>query len=140
MTDAPLAYAVHDGHGTIPRWKRQLIAAWLTANDISPDDVSATHPLTVITVPFRPAGTVDDAGPLLIQVIVLHQYYVRPDGAKEEDLITRRPVAFQRTVPLKVAWPPDPAPEPAVDSEGRTDSQPAEESSTPTPEEEVSQP
>lgn len=106
---APIAYTVHDGHGVPPAWRRKLIAAWLTANDINPDDVAAFHPVSVLTVPFRPAETADDGEPWLVQVIVLHQYYTRPDGAKEPNLITRRPVTFQRTVPLKVPFPADSA-------------------------------
>ncbi|MFC9891436.1 hypothetical protein [Streptomyces pilosus] len=105
---APIAYTVHDGHGIPPTWRRKLIAAWLTANDVNPDLVSAAHPVSVLTVPFRPADTAGDGKPWLIQVIVLHQYYARADGVKEQNLITRAPVTFQRTVPLKVPFPADP--------------------------------
>jgi hypothetical protein len=104
---APIAYTVHDGHGVPPAWRRKLIAAWLTANDVNPDDVSASYPVTVLTVPFRPSEAADDGEPWMLQVIVLHQYYTRADGAKEQNLITRKPVVFQRTVPLKVPFPPD---------------------------------
>lgn len=104
---APTAYTAHDGHGTPPPWRRQLIAAWLTANDVDPDLVSAAHPVTVLTVPFRPAHTADQGEPWQVQVIVLHQYYANPDGVKEQNLITRKPVTFQRTVPLKVPFPAD---------------------------------
>lgn len=107
MTDAPIALTVHDGHGMPPAWRRKLIAAWLTANDVNPDNVSADHPISVLTVPFRPAETAD-GGPWMLQVIVLHQYYVNANGAKEQDLIARKPVLFQRTVPLKVLFPPEP--------------------------------
>lgn len=109
MTDAPTAYTVHDGRSRLPNWRRQLIAAWLTANDIRPEDVSADHAISVLTVPFRPEDLTDDGGPWLIQVIVLHQYYTRADGAKEQDLITRKAVTFQRTVPLKTPFPAEPA-------------------------------
>lgn len=108
MTDAPTAYTVHDGRSRLPNWRRQLIAAWLTANDIRPEDVSADHAISVLTVPFRPEDLTDDGGPWLIQVIVLHQYYTRADGAKEQDLITRKAVTFQRTVPLKTPFPAEP--------------------------------
>jgi hypothetical protein len=104
-----MAYTVHDGHGTPPTWRQKLIAAWLTANDVDPNVVSAAHPVTVLMVPFRPADE-PDGPPWMIQVIVLHQYYVRADGAKETDLILRRPVVFQRTVPLKVPFPADTPP------------------------------
>jgi hypothetical protein len=106
VTDAaPIAFTVHDGHGVPPAWRQQLIATWLTANDINPDDVSADHPISILTVPLRPAEAAGDGEPWLIQVIVLHQYYTRPDGAKEQNLISHQPVVFQRTVPLKVAFP-----------------------------------
>lgn len=104
---APIAFTVHDGHGNPPAWRRKLIAAWLTANDVNPDLVSAAHPVSVLTVPFQPADATEGEGPWLIQVIVLHQYYVRGSGAKEQNLITRTPVTFQRTVPLKVPFPAD---------------------------------
>ena len=104
---APIAFTVHDGHGNPPAWRRKLIAAWLTSNDVNPDLVSAAHPVSVLTVPFRPADATEGEGPWLIQVIVLHQYYVRGSGAKEQNLITRAPVTFQRTVPLKVPFPAD---------------------------------
>ncbi|MFE6412551.1 hypothetical protein ACFVOR_37090 [Streptomyces sp. NPDC057837] len=107
MTNAPIALTVHDGHGMPPNWRRELIAAWLTANDVDPNNVSPHHPISVLTVPFRPAET-SDGGPWMLQVIVLHQYYVNANGAKEQDLITRKPVLFQRTVPLKVPFPPEP--------------------------------
>ena len=106
--NGPIAYTVHDGHGTPPAWRRQLIAAWLTANDIDPGLVSASHPVSVLTVPFRTEQTAGDGEPWMIQVIVLHQYYARADGVKEQNLITRKPVTFQRTVPLKVPFPADP--------------------------------
>jgi hypothetical protein len=107
VTDAPIAYTVHDGRGTPPKWRLKLIAAWLTANDVDPGNVSADHPITVLTVPFRPEEAAD-GGPWQIQVIALHQHFVRPDGKKEQNLLTRRPVDFQRTIPLKVAFPPEP--------------------------------
>jgi hypothetical protein len=104
----PIAFTVWDGHGRLPAWRRKLIAAWLTANDISPDDACADHAITILTVPFRPAEAADEGEPWQIQVIALHQYYVNRHGTKEQNLITRKPVTFQRTVPLKVAFPPEP--------------------------------
>lgn len=118
MTDAP-AYTVHDGNSRLPEWRRKLIAAWLTANDIAPADVSADHPITILTVPFRPPETADDGGPWLVQVIVLHQYFTHADGTKEQNLLTRRAVTFQRTVPLKTPFPTDPT----TDDEGTSDGQ-----------------
>jgi hypothetical protein len=108
VTDAPIAFTVYDGHGRLPTWRRKLIAAWLTANDINPDDASADHAITILTVPFRPPEAADEREPWMVQVIALHQYYVNRHGAKEQNLITRKPVTFQRTVPLKVPFPADP--------------------------------
>jgi hypothetical protein len=107
VTTAPIAFTVHDGHSRLASWRRQLIAAWLTANDIRPDDVSTTHAITILTVPFRPPETTDDGEPWLVQVISLRQYYVNHQGSKEQNLITRQPVTFHRTVPLKVPFPAD---------------------------------
>ena len=106
MTNAPIGYTVHDGHGMPPNWRLELIAAWLTANDIDPKNVTPHHPISILTVPFRPEETAD-GGPWMLQVIVLHQYYVNANGSMEQDLIARKPVTFQRTVPLKVAFPPE---------------------------------
>jgi hypothetical protein len=103
----PIAFIVWDGHGRLPAWRRKLIAAWLTANDINPDDACADRAITILTVPFRPAEAAGDGEPWLIPVITLHQYYVNRHGAKEQNLITRQPVTFQRTVPLKVPFPAD---------------------------------
>jgi hypothetical protein len=108
VSDAPIAFTVYDGHGRLPAWRRKLIAAWLTANDINPDDACADHAITILTVPFRPAEAADEEEPWQIQVIALHQYYVNRHGTKEQNLVTRKPVTFQRTVPLKVSFPADP--------------------------------
>lgn len=105
MTDDPIAYAVHDGSGMPPEWRRQLIAAWLTANDVDPADVSPHHPISILTVPFRSEDAAG-GGPWLIQVIYLTQYFTGDGGKKEQNLITRKPVTFPRTVPLKVTFPP----------------------------------
>jgi hypothetical protein len=124
VTDAP-AFTVHDGNSRLPNWRRQLIAAWLTANDVVPSDVSADHPITILTVPFRPPETADDGGPWLVQVIVLHQYFTRADGTKEQNLLTRRAVTFQRTVPLKTTFPADPTTD--GEDHGQADRQEPEE-------------
>lgn len=103
MTDAPIALTVHDGHSTLPIPQQQLVVGWLAAHGIDADQVSADHVITVLTVPYRPPA--DDGTPWLIQIIVFHQMYVGPDGARELDLLSRKPVAFQRTVPLTVPFP-----------------------------------
>lgn len=109
MTNAPIALRIHDGTGSLPEEAQPLIVKWLRANRINPDQVSITHPVTVLTVPYG-AGVEDDTD-WLMQIIVFHQFYVGPDGDREMDLLTRQPVCFQRTVPLAVAFPtpPDPA-------------------------------
>jgi hypothetical protein len=122
----PIAYTVHDGHSRLPNWRRQLIAAWLTANDIEPGDVSADHAISVLTVPFRPEETAG-GGPWQVQVIVLHQYYTRPDGTKEQNLITRKAVTFQRTVPLKTPFPADPTTADEGTRHGEAEGQAAQE-------------
>jgi hypothetical protein len=104
---APIAYTVHDGRGVPATWRRDLIAEWLTANGINPDHVHADDPIRVLTVPYRPPETADD-GAWLIQVIVLTELYTGPDGTREVNLITGKPVACQRTVPLRVPFPTDP--------------------------------
>lgn len=103
----PIAYTVHDGTGVPAGWRRKLIAEWLTANGIDPDQVAASYPIAVLTLPYRPPETADD-GPWLIQVIVFHQYFAHPDGSREANLLNRQPVTFQRTVPLQTAFPPEP--------------------------------
>ena len=125
MTDCPTAYTVHDGNSRLPEWRRKLIAAWLTANDIAPADVSADHSISILTVPFRPPETADDGGPWLVQVIVLNQYFTGADGAKEQNLLTHKVVTFQRTVPLKTPFPADPAKN--GEDHGETDRQAAQE-------------
>lgn len=104
MTNAPIALRIHDGHGPVPEEVQALVAQWLRANRINPDQVSVQHPITVLTVPY--ASDTDEGGTSwLVQIIVFHQFYVGPDGAREDNLLTRRPVAFERTVPLTVAFP-----------------------------------
>jgi hypothetical protein len=112
---APIAYAVHPG-GDIPTGKnQQTLAAWLTANGINPNLVAASHPITVLPIPYEAT----DNGPWMVQVIVFHQFYMRDDGTKDHNLITRQPVTFQRTVPLRALFPTAPAdeavPEPEED-------------------------
>lgn len=128
MAAAPVACTVHDGHGMPPAWRRKLIAAWLTANDVTPENVSADHPISVLTVPFRPEETAD-GGPWMLQVIVLNQYYVNANGSKEQNLITRKPVTYQRTVPLKVPFPADTPSGDEGATRGQADQQAAQEAS-----------
>lgn len=102
---APVAQTVHPGNGVPPEWRRSLIAEWLTANGINPEDVSADDPITILAVPHAPAAP----DGWLLQVIVFTQYHRSAEGAHEQNLITRRLVSFQRTVPLKVPFPPEPS-------------------------------
>lgn len=124
---APLAYTVHDGRGTPPKWRRDMVADWLRDNGINPDHVTSEAPITVLTVPLRPAESADDGEPWLVQVIVLSQYHVNEQGAIEQNLITRRPVTFQRTVPLRTPFPADPATADEGARRGEADSQAAQE-------------
>jgi hypothetical protein len=117
VTDAPIALTVHNGHSAIPEEQQRLIGQWLAANRINPDQVSAGHPITVLTVPHQPPTY--DGTQWLLQIIVFHQFYVGPDGAREIDFLTRQPVCFQRTVPLTVAYPtPSAAEETPADATG----------------------
>jgi hypothetical protein len=102
VTAAPIAVTVHDGRSPIPEDRQPLIAQWLTMNRVNPEQVSASHPISVLTVPFRPPS---DDEPWLIQVIVFHQHYVGPDGGRERNFLTHDAVCFQRTVPLNVPFP-----------------------------------
>lgn len=106
MTAAPIAQTIHDGTGVPREWRRKLIVDWLTANGIRAEDVSANDPITVLAVPHAPADP-DDRW--LLQVIVFTQYHRTGDGSYDLNLITRRPVTFQRTVPLRVPFPPEPS-------------------------------
>lgn len=109
MTDAPIAQTIHSGGGSPAEWRRGLIALWLAAHGVNADQVSADDPITVLTVPipFRPDGAHGE-GPWLIQVIAFSQYFTNADGKRELNLITRKPVVFQRTVPLHTPFPTDP--------------------------------
>jgi hypothetical protein len=103
---APLAYAVHPG-GDIPTGQnQQTIAAWMTANGINPNLVAAVNPITVLPIPYEDQG--DGEGPWLVQMIVFSQFYMREDGTKDHNHLTRQPVTFQRTVPLRVPFPAAP--------------------------------
>lgn len=106
MTGRPVAQTLHTGSGIPAEERRQSLVGWLTANGINPDLVAVNSPITVLTVPFRPES---DTEPWLVQVIVFTQYHVNPDGTREQNLITREAVTFQRTVPLTVPFPADPA-------------------------------
>ena len=98
---------VHSG-GTLTGERRERIQQWLRANGIDPSPVSTTAPVFVLAVPdlgsFYP-----DTGPWLIQVIVFTQFHVNPNGSKEINYLTRDPVRYQRTVPLRVPFPTDDA-------------------------------
>lgn len=107
MTDAPIALTVHDGHSNLPPERQKLIAEWLRANRTNPGQVCADQPIIVLTVPYQPAT--DDGTSWLIQIIAFHQFYVGPDGAREENFLTRTAVSFQRTVPLITPFPATPA-------------------------------
>jgi hypothetical protein len=104
VTDAPIAQAIHPGTGTPPAWRVDLIALWLKAHGINPEQVSADDPITVLTVPMRPAAD-DSDGPWLIQVIVFSQYFTNPDGKREMNFLTGKPAVCQRTVPLHTPFP-----------------------------------
>jgi hypothetical protein len=107
----PDAQTVHTGHG-IPYPERQRrINTWLTANGIDPNLVVATRPIYVLALPN---GTINGGIPWLIDVIVFHQFYVNPNGARERDFIAGDDVMFQRTVPLQVPFPTD---DPTTDGE-----------------------
>jgi len=119
---APIAYAVHPG-GDIPTGQhQQTLAAWLTANGINPNLVAAANPITVLPIPYEAQG---DDGPWMVQVIVFSQFYMREDGTKEHNLITRQPVTFQRTVLLRVPFPTGPTAD--GEDHGRTGRQAAQE-------------
>lgn len=117
---SPLAVIVHDGNGPLPETTEQLVIHWLKANRINPAQVAIQHPILVLPVPVPG----DDEKAYLVQVIAFHQFYVGPDGDHENNLLTRRAVCFQRTVPLTVAFPtlPAPAEQPAPD--GQSDDAP----------------
>jgi len=121
VTDAPIAQAVHSG-GVPAGPKQQTLAAWLTANGINPNLVAAADPILVLPIPYE---ATDDDGPWMVQVIVFSQFYMRDDGTKEHNLLTRQPVTFQRTVPLRAPFPT----ETTTDGEdhGQTDRQAAQE-------------
>ncbi|NUS82792.1 MAG: hypothetical protein HOY75_08560 [Streptomyces sp.] len=124
---APLAVTVHDGYGPLPEHIEQLVIHWLRANRINPAQISIQHPILILPVPV-PAS--DGGASYLIQVIAFHQFYVGPDGDNENNLLTHRPVVFQRTVPLIVALPDLPKPAAggqADDAPGRSPERNSEE-------------
>lgn len=119
---APLAYTIHPG-GCVPDGAaQQIIAEWLPANGVNPNLVSADDPITVLPVPY---GGAEDGAPWMIQVIVFSQFHVDHTGAKERNLITRRPVTFQRTVPLRVPFPTAPVTD--GEDRGQTDREAAQQ-------------
>lgn len=101
----PDAQAVHLGYGLPDGPRLRRIQEWLKANGIAPRLVAVNRPVYVLPVP---SGTTIQGGvPWLIDVIVFHEYYENPDGRREQNLITREAVMFQRTVPLTVPFPPE---------------------------------
>ncbi|MFD5848280.1 hypothetical protein [Streptomyces chartreusis] len=122
MTDAPIAQTIHDGNGIPPEWRRQMIVEWLKANGIDHARVAVNEPVLVLSLPHLPT---EEDGPWLIQVILFTEHYVNPAGAKEQNLLTRRIVSFQRTVPLQHAFPTDPTTD--GEDHGEADRQAAEE-------------
>lgn len=108
------AQTVHAGYGVPFEPVRQRINTWLEANGIEPRLAAANRPIYVLAVAH---GTIQGGVPWLVDVIVFHQYYEHPDGRREENFITREAVSFQRTVPLQVPFPTDPA----TDDEGASD-------------------
>ncbi|WP_045562744.1 hypothetical protein [Streptomyces sp. FxanaA7] len=103
----PDAQTVHPGHGVQTGEQRLRINAWLEANGIDPNKVVANRPIYVLALPN---GVINGGLPWLIDLIVFHEFYVRPDGAKERNFITGDAVMFQRTVPLQVPFPTDTGP------------------------------
>lgn len=101
VTNAPIALRIHDGGQSLPEDAEPIVAAWLRANRINPGQVSIHHPVSVLTVPAS-------GGDFLMQVVVFHQYYIGPDGERELNFLTGEAVAFQRTVPMTVAYPQTP--------------------------------
>lgn len=96
-TNAPLAYTAHPG-GAIP----PALTPWLTANGINPALVDVGDPIVVLLAPYSASP---DGQQLLMHVIVFSQYHVDPSGTPERNLLTLRPVTFQRTIPLQVPLP-----------------------------------
>jgi hypothetical protein len=103
----PDAQTVHLGNGVPPGEQRLRINAWLEANGIDPNKVSSNRPIYVLALPN---GIINGGLPWLIDVIVFHELYERPDGVRERNFITGDAVMFQRTVPLQVSFPTDTPP------------------------------
>lgn len=121
MTD-PIAFTIHDGCGLPSDQQRTRINRWLTANGIAPDRVASNAPVLILTVPTRPPETGDG---WLQQVIVITEYNVNAEGYREQNLISREPVTFQRTVPLRVPFPTDSTTD--GEGHGEADSRPPQE-------------
>lgn len=118
------AQTMHPGHGVPSEPTRRRINAWLVANGIDPRLVLAERPIYVLAVAN---GTIQGGLPWLIDVIVFHQYFEHPDGTRELNFITREAVSFQRTVPLQIPFPTDPATDDEGAHDGEADEQAAEE-------------
>jgi len=101
----PDAQSIHTGPG-LPDWPRlKRIQEWLKANGIDPRLVAVSRPVYVLPVQN---GTIQGGVPWLIDVIVFHEYYENPGGHREQNMITREAVMYQRTVPLIVPFPAEP--------------------------------
>ncbi|MER6844849.1 hypothetical protein [Streptomyces platensis] len=77
--------------------QRMRVKEWLRANDIDPSRVAGDAPLTI---QYRGANK---------GLICYFEYYIRPDGQHEVDLLTRDgALKFQRAVPQRTPLPPEP--------------------------------
>ncbi|MDX2658367.1 hypothetical protein PV402_39975 [Streptomyces scabiei] len=97
----PDAQTVHPGHGIPPSEQRLRINAWLEANGIDPAKVVSTRPIYVLALP---TGIINGGVPWLLDVIVFHQFFADPSGAREQNFITGDAAMVQRTVPLRVPF------------------------------------
>ena len=120
----PDAQSIHTGPG-LPDWPRlKRIQEWLKLNGIDPRLVAVSRPVYVLPVQN---GTIQGGVPWLIDVIVFHEYYENPGGHREQNMITREAVMYQRTVPLIVPFPAEPTTADEGTRHGETDRQATEE-------------
>lgn len=109
MTVAPIAQTVHDGSGSPPEWRRQLIADWLAVHGVRAKDVSADHPILVLNLPYQDsAQAAAHDEPWIIQVISFVRYIRNDDDRVAAHPTTGRPLTVQCTTPLKTPFPADP--------------------------------
>ncbi|MFD7922541.1 hypothetical protein ACFV3R_25355 [Streptomyces sp. NPDC059740] len=96
---------------SVPEPVRALISQWLTANGVDPQAV-ALEPITLEFVP-RCAGSVTSCEGISEAPwwIAFTQHHRSDGGAFEVNVLTGRPAAFTRTVPLLVEPPLDLVPE-----------------------------